>query len=122
MWAEKAGFGFEPPSDVPTVTENRGERRSHGSCISLSKCLGRNGARGEIRTPGLLVRSQTLYPTELRAHASLKDYQTGLKTPSSQVVGRWPVEDVKTSGLREPLRPEPDSETPCFGRSPNSVP
>ena len=29
----------------------------------------RRGARGEIRTPDLLVRSQTLYPTELRAHA-----------------------------------------------------
>jgi hypothetical protein len=27
-----------------------------------------NGAPGEIRTPGLLVRSQALYPTELRAH------------------------------------------------------
>ena len=26
------------------------------------------GAPGEIRTPGLLVRSQALYPTELRAH------------------------------------------------------
>jgi hypothetical protein len=26
------------------------------------------GAPGGIRTPGLLVRSQTLYPTELRAH------------------------------------------------------
>jgi hypothetical protein len=26
------------------------------------------GAPGEIRTPGLLVRSQTLYPAELRAH------------------------------------------------------
>jgi hypothetical protein len=25
------------------------------------------GAPGEIRTPGLLVRSQALYPTELRA-------------------------------------------------------
>ena len=23
---------------------------------------------GRIRTPGLLIRSQTLYPTELRAH------------------------------------------------------
>jgi hypothetical protein len=28
-----------------------------------------NGAPGEIRTPDLLVRSQALYPTELRAHA-----------------------------------------------------
>ncbi len=27
-----------------------------------------SGAPGEIRTPGLLVRSQALYPTELRAH------------------------------------------------------
>src|SRR5277367_3519105 len=29
--------------------------------------LGLIGAPGEIRTPGLLVRSQALYPTELRA-------------------------------------------------------
>ena len=29
--------------------------------------LNLNGAPGEIRTPDLLVRSQTLYPTELRA-------------------------------------------------------
>src|SRR5690242_15128988 len=28
-----------------------------------------SGAPGEIRTPGLLVRSQTLYPAELRAHS-----------------------------------------------------
>ena len=28
----------------------------------------KSGAPGEIRTPGLLVRSQTLYPAELRAH------------------------------------------------------
>ena len=27
-----------------------------------------HGAPGESRTPDLLVRSQTLYPTELRAH------------------------------------------------------
>src|ERR1700730_6686461 len=29
-----------------------------------------NGAPGGIRTPDLLVRSQTLYPAELRAHSS----------------------------------------------------
>ena len=29
---------------------------------------GVNGAPGEIRTPGLLIRSQSLYPAELRAH------------------------------------------------------
>lgn len=31
------------------------------------KLVAKIGAPGEIRTPGLLVRSQTLYPTELRA-------------------------------------------------------
>jgi hypothetical protein len=30
--------------------------------------LGKNGAPGEIRTPDPLVRSQMLYPAELRAH------------------------------------------------------
>ena len=30
--------------------------------------FGLNGAPGEIRTPGLLIRSQSLYPAELRAH------------------------------------------------------
>src|ERR1700674_4329401 len=30
--------------------------------------MSKSGAPGEIRTPGLLVRSQTLYPAELRAH------------------------------------------------------
>src|SRR3990167_2593175 len=31
----------------------------------------RNGAPGEIRTPDHLVRSQVLYPTELRAHTNI---------------------------------------------------
>ena len=30
--------------------------------------FGGNGAPGRIRTPNLLIRSQTLYPIELRAH------------------------------------------------------
>ena len=34
-----------------------------------------NGAPGEIRTPGLLVRSQALYPTELRARINPKSSQ-----------------------------------------------
>jgi hypothetical protein len=34
----------------------------------LPKIMGIYGAPREIRTPGLLVRSQTLYPTELGAH------------------------------------------------------
>ena len=35
------------------------------------------GAPGEIRTPDLLVRSQTLYPTELRAHYSFSNWRRG---------------------------------------------
>ena len=36
---------------------------------ALPNCAtSRNGAPGETRTPNLLIRSQTLYPIELRAH------------------------------------------------------
>ena len=35
-----------------------------------------SGAPGEIRTPDLLVRSQALYPTELRAHLQTKHRQS----------------------------------------------
>src|SRR5580658_10329789 len=41
---------------------------------------GRNGAPGEIRTPDLLVRSQTLYPTELRAPP--------FRIPDAQLAGK----------------------------------
>ena len=41
--------------------------------------LAPDGARGEIRTPDLLVRSQTLYPTELRAHAYQERLPNGVK-------------------------------------------
>jgi hypothetical protein len=34
-------------------------------------CGGKNGAPGRIRTSDLLVRSQALYPAELRAHIAL---------------------------------------------------
>ena len=36
--------------------------------LQLHDFIGFNGAPGEIRTPGLLIRSQSLYPAELRAH------------------------------------------------------
>ena len=38
--------------------------------VVSGKLLKRNGAPGVIRTPDLLVRSQLLYPAELRAHAA----------------------------------------------------
>lgn len=41
-----------------------------------------SGASGEIRTHGLLLRRQTLYPTELRTHAehSTKEFPAPLST------------------------------------------
>src|SRR5450432_823542 len=53
-----------------------GAELSNSTCLK-SKCYPcvrngprRYGAPGEIRTPGLLVRSQALYPTELRAQGA----------------------------------------------------
>jgi hypothetical protein len=37
----------------------------------------KSGAPGEIRTPGLLLRRQPLYPAELRAHATWLVYTGG---------------------------------------------
>jgi hypothetical protein len=37
----------------------------------ITRLQGKNGAPGGTRTPDLLVRSQTLYPTELRARGVL---------------------------------------------------
>src|SRR5271157_23536 len=43
--------------------KSRGER----GILGIAKCERRTGAPGENRTPNLLVRSQALYPIELRA-------------------------------------------------------
>src|SRR5262249_2069193 len=42
---------------------------STGNPPQLIDGIAFTGAPGETRTPGLLVRSQPLYPTELRAHS-----------------------------------------------------
>ena len=52
--------GFELPSNTFET--------SISVCYRDQKNLITNGAPGVIRTHGLLVRSQTLYPAELRAH------------------------------------------------------
>src|SRR6267142_4340291 len=48
-----------------------------GRCLSLrNACFyWEYGAPGGTRTPDLLVRSQTLYPTELRAHSNTLNVQ-----------------------------------------------
>ena len=59
---------------VPTVMSWMEEGNNLAACRVDSEI---NGAPGEIRTPDLLVRSQTLYPTELRARLYL-EYQNFL--------------------------------------------
>jgi hypothetical protein len=53
---------------------NRGARRLPANASKHLCIMVKSGAPGEIRTPGLLVRSQTLYPAELRAHLLIMSY------------------------------------------------
>ena len=50
--------------------EKPGERDTELSYMIKSMC----GALGEIRTPDLLIRSQTLYPAELQAQKHGRPY------------------------------------------------
>ena len=43
---------------------------------ALAVTLSAHGAPGESRTPDLLVRSQTLYPAELRARVQIISYRS----------------------------------------------
>ncbi len=44
--------------------------------VQEGQLIENNGAPGEIRTPDPLVRSQVLYPAELRAHCLSLLYYT----------------------------------------------
>jgi hypothetical protein len=57
------GARFGHTGEKPTLA------KAAGGSTAPSGQRGLGGAPGEIRTPDLLVRSQTLYPTELRALA-----------------------------------------------------
>lgn len=53
-----------------------------------SKKVSRNGTPGRARTYDLLIRSQTLYPTELRVHAgSGKTYLSHLQESRPLMLG-----------------------------------
>src|SRR5215831_18392589 len=56
-----------------SISRNTRTRTIHGQLANSRtmhtlQVIGKYGAPGESRTPDLLVRSQTLYPAELRAH------------------------------------------------------
>ena len=55
---------------VPVAGFRRDEKKQ---ADHQSACFD-NGAPGEIRTPDRLVRSQVLYPTELRARRQERNY------------------------------------------------
>ncbi len=55
-------------NNADPLLEKRVCARSNAAIKNPGMDRGLIGAPGEIRTPDLLVRSQTLYPTELRAH------------------------------------------------------
>ena len=65
---KEAASPFEGESIPDTLLELTGNKRKRPIARMRLMDYELNGAPGEIRTPGLLVRSQTLYPAELRAH------------------------------------------------------
>ena len=71
--ADQIGIGFAIPSSaiVRIVRRNEVEIGGCNCLVNYRHEKVKSGAPGEIRTPGLLVRSQTLYPAELRAHRML---------------------------------------------------
>src|SRR5581483_9093351 len=68
-------FGVLGPVDPKTVHGHRTGSRNSTSC--LDKC----GTPGPSRTADLLLRRQTLYPAELRAHKRLQPNCSGAETP-----------------------------------------
>ena len=65
-----------------------------------------DGALGEIRTPDLLVRSQTLYPTELRARG-VRDSHANFGVFECQT-----LPSLRISPLGSWLRPRRDMSRP----------
>jgi hypothetical protein len=78
------------------------QRRDAGSCKFY---MGINGAPEEIRTPNLLIRSQMLYPVELRA------------LPSSMVSIRFWTKGQAISGSNECVLIPERQRYQCFSLS-----
>ena len=57
-------------------------------------------APGEIRTPDLLVRSQTLYPTGLRAHSIIIIHYKYFLSSFELCLISFPLEDIVPSPAR----------------------
>jgi hypothetical protein len=71
----------KPPAYYVLTEDAAGEMADFDVLAKLLFCFS-HGAPGEIRTPGLLIRSQTLYPTELRAHSRMEAASRGIRRKS----------------------------------------
>src|SRR5437667_1767503 len=82
---------------------------AHGREELKGKCL-QTGAPGEIRTPDLLLRRQSLYPAELRARTDKLVYRAAGK-PS---MPRYKVKPARRDRTvpRPPRRFAPEAERP----------
>ena len=61
-----------------STTRNTGQKPDRGYSLEIfcvRKFLWLNGASGRARTYNLLIRSQKLYPIELRTHLSINDLE-----------------------------------------------
>jgi hypothetical protein len=67
--------------------ENENPRSLSGSGFHVFK----SGAPGRIRTCDLLIRSQALYPAELRARRDKTYFSTGHKARATAVLGSLPT-------------------------------
>ena len=67
-----AGFDFRP-----------NDNHSDGKLSAIGNITEKNGAPGKTRTPNLLIRSQTLYPIELRARGGCGHYSRLLQMTST---------------------------------------
>ena len=83
------------------------------------------GAPGEIRTPGLLVRSQALYPAELRAQISNSHWRRGrdcsqLRRSSLRFASGPPSR--RRSGVSLPPQPTNSLQNPRLEPTPKDFP
>lgn len=75
--------------------------------------------REKIRTPDLLVRSQTLYPAELRPHMKLNSTCNKCSMP---LTGIEPVREYKSRRILSPVRlPVPPPRLIAMAKAENGV-
>jgi hypothetical protein len=97
--------------ELPTLWFEASPRRPHIQCggsRTRPPCCTRDGAPGEIRTPDPLVRSQMLYPAELRARGLiLTEVRVSFRRHASTLHALFPFSDIVRVGP-----PQRESQNP----------